>query len=53
MKMYFFFVNLRMIYLKEGKFVHASSSRGVCVDDIHQNYYATHFHAAGRVTTRH
>ncbi len=41
------------IYLKEGKFVHASSSRGVCVDDIHQNYYATHFHAAGRVTTRH
>ena len=41
------------IYLKEGKFVHASSSHGVCVDDIHQNYYATHFHAAGRVTTRH
>ena len=40
------------IYLKENKFVHASSSRGVIVDDLRQNYYATHFHSAGRVTTR-
>ena len=40
------------IYLKDFKFVHASSSRGVTVDDLRQNYYATHFHAAGRVTTR-
>jgi cell wall-associated NlpC family hydrolase len=40
------------IYLKENKFVHASSSRGVTVDDLRQNYYATHFHAAARVTTR-
>ena len=40
------------IYLKDNKFVHASSSRGVCVDDLRQNYYATHFHAAARVTTR-
>ena len=40
------------IYLKENKFVHASSSRGVVVDDLRQNYYATHFHAAARVTTR-
>lgn len=40
------------IYLKENKFVHASSSRGVCVDDLRQNYYATHFHSAARVTTR-
>ena len=40
------------IYLKDNKFVHASSSRGVCVDDLRQNYYATHFHAAGRVTKR-
>ncbi|MBR5685814.1 MAG: C40 family peptidase [Muribaculaceae bacterium] len=39
------------IYLKDNKFVHASSSRGVVVDDLRQNYYATHFHAAGRVTT--
>ena len=40
------------IYLKDNKFVHASSSRGVAVDDLRQNYYATHFHAAGRVITR-
>ena len=39
------------IYLKDNKFVHASSSRGVCVDDLRQNYYATHFHAAARVTS--
>ena len=37
------------IYLKDYKFVHASSSRGVVVDDLRQNYWATHFHAAGRV----
>lgn len=37
------------IYLKENKFIHSSSSRGVCVDDLRQNYYATHFHAAARV----
>ena len=40
------------IYLKENKFVHASSSRGVVVDDLRQNYYATHFYCAARVTTR-
>ena len=39
------------IYLKENKFVHASSSRGVVVDDLRQNYYATHFYSAGRVCT--
>ena len=37
------------IYLKENKFVHASTSRGVVVDDMRQNYYATHFYAAGRL----
>ena len=41
------------IYLKDNKFVHASSSRGVAVDDLRQNYYATHFHAAARVIDRH
>ena len=41
------------IYLKDNKFVHASSSRGVAVDDLRQNYYATHFHAAARVNSRH
>ncbi len=37
------------IYLKDNKFVHASSSRGVVVDDLRQNYWATRFHAAARV----
>ena len=37
------------IYLKDGKFVHASSSRGVIVSDLSQNYYDKHFHCAGRV----
>ena len=37
------------IYLKDYTFVHASSSRGVAVDDLRQNYYATHFHTAARV----
>ncbi len=41
------------IYLKENKFVHASSSRGVVVDDLRQNYWATHFYAAARVSTGH
>ena len=40
------------IYLKDNKFVHASTSRGVTVDDLRQNYYTTHFYAAGRVTTK-
>ena len=40
------------IYLKDYKFVHASSSRGVTVDDLRQNYYATHFHTAARVITK-
>ena len=40
------------IYLKDNKFVHASSSRGVCVDDLRQNCYATHFHAAARVNNK-
>ena len=39
------------IYLKENKFVHASSSRGVVVDDLRQNYYTTHYYTAGRVIT--
>lgn len=37
------------IYLKENKFVHASSSRGVIVSDLDQRYYRTHYCAAGRI----
>ena len=39
------------IYLKDGYFVHASSSRGVIVSHLTEKYYTTHFQCAGRVTT--
>ncbi len=37
------------IYLKAGKFAHASSSRGVMISDMSQAYYIKHFIVAGRV----
>lgn len=37
------------IYLKEGYFAHASSSKGVVISSLNQNYYNTHFLCAGRV----
>lgn len=36
------------IYLKENKFVHASSSKGVVVSNMTDNYYVSNFIAAGR-----
>ena len=39
------------IYLKDNKFVHASSSKGVMVSDITQNYWIDHFVAVGRVVS--
>ena len=37
------------IYLGEGEFVHASSSRGVIVSDLTKGYYAEHYLCARRV----
>ena len=37
------------IYLRDNKFVHASSSRGVMVSDLNQNYWVEHFQCAGRI----
>ncbi|MCF0191544.1 MAG: C40 family peptidase [Marinilabiliaceae bacterium] len=37
------------IYLKNGKFVHASTSNGVVVNDLGQNYYVKSFLTGGRV----
>lgn len=37
------------IYVDEGVFVHASSSRGVIASNLSETYYDTHFHSAGRV----
>ncbi len=36
------------IYLKDGKFVHASTSRGVIVSKLSENYYKTHWICGGR-----
>ncbi len=37
------------IYLKNDKFIHASSLRGVVVSDLNDDYYSKYFYAAGRV----
>lgn len=37
------------IYLKDNRFIHASSSRGVVVDNLTGNYYVKHWVNGGRV----
>ena len=37
------------IYVGDGRFIHASSSRGVMESGLDEQYFATHFHSAGRV----
>ena len=37
------------IYAGSGKFIHASSSRGVILSSLDEDYYRRHFHSAGRV----
>ena len=37
------------IYLADGRFVHASTSKGVVVSTLDQDYYIRTFHSAGRV----
>lgn len=37
------------IYLYDDKFIHSSSSKGVVISDLKQNYYIKHFYKAGRV----
>lgn len=37
------------IYAGSGKFIHASSSRGVIISSLDEDYYRRHFHSAGRV----
>jgi cell wall-associated NlpC family hydrolase len=37
------------MYLKNDKFVHASSSRGVTISDLNENYYAKRYLGAGRI----
>lgn len=50
----FFKINLRKvshvgIYISNNKFVHASTSRGVVISDLDENYYSSRFAFGGRV----
>lgn len=38
------------IYVGEGKFIHASSSKGVMISDLDMQYFADHYHHSGKVT---
>lgn len=37
------------IYLKDGKFIHASTSRGVIVSELKEPYYTKHWISGGRI----
>lgn len=50
----FFTINSRQvnhvgIYLSNGKFVHTSSTEGVAISDMAENYYSKHYFGAGRI----
>jgi cell wall-associated NlpC family hydrolase len=37
------------IYIADNKFVHASSKRGVVVNDLSETYYTKYYYSAGRI----
>jgi len=37
------------IYIADNKFIHASTQRGVVINDLDETYYKERFHSAGRV----
>ncbi len=40
------------IYLQNNRFVHASTSKGVVISSLNNNYYKKHFHFAGKIKTK-
>jgi len=37
------------LYIKDNKFIHASSSKGVAINDLDQEYYKERFYCGGRI----
>lgn len=37
------------IYIGDDKFIHASTSRGVIISSLKEDYYVNHYHSSGRV----
>ena len=37
------------MYIGDRRFIHASTSRGVIISSLDENYYTRHYHSAGRV----
>ena len=40
------------VYLRDNKFVHSTTKRGVIISDLSENYYEKYFYKAGRVINR-
>lgn len=40
------------VYLQNNKFVHATTKKGVMIDDLDEAYYKKYFYKAGRLTTK-
>lgn len=40
------------LYIGDGRFIHSSSSRGVIISHIDENYYATNYHSSGFVSRK-
>ena len=39
------------VYLQNNKFVHATTKKGVMIDDMNEDYYKKYFYKAGRIKT--
>lgn len=37
------------LYIGEGRFIHSSTSKGVIISSLDEDYYRRHYHSAGRV----